>query len=76
MQTKKELYGIKQAPRAWYGRIYGYLLNLGFTKTNVYPNLYYKIMDDEPLILALYVDELFLVGNEKINGWCDKKLAS
>ena len=33
-------------------------------------------MNDEPLILVLYVDDLFLTGNEKLILWCKKKLAS
>jgi len=28
----KDLFGLKQAPRAWYSRIDHYLLNLGFDK--------------------------------------------
>ena len=75
-KLRKKLYGLKQAPRAWYGRIEGYLVNLGFTKSDADPNLYYKIMDEEPLILVLYVNDLFLTGNEKLIGWCKKKLAS
>ena len=50
---KKTLYGLKQAPRAWYGRIDEYLVNLGFAKSNADPNIYYKIMEDELLILVL-----------------------
>ena len=38
---------------------------MGFTKSKYDPNLYMKIMDDEPIILLLYVDDLFLTGNEK-----------
>ena len=41
----KALYGLKQAPCAWYARIDGYLVNLGFTKSDVDPNLYYKVVD-------------------------------
>ena len=33
-----------------------------------------KIMDDEPVILLLYVDDLFLTGNEKQITNCKKKL--
>ena len=29
------------------------------------PNLYLKVVEDEPVILLLYVDDLFLIGNEK-----------
>ena len=32
--------------------------------------------DSEPLILVLYVDDLFLTGNEKLITWCKKQLAS
>ena len=70
------LYGLNQAPRAWYGWIDRYLVNLGFTKSDAYPNLYYKFVDNEPLILVLYVDDLFLTGNEKLIKCCKKKLAS
>lgn len=42
---KKYLYGLKQAPRAWYGRIDNYLMKLGFTKSNVDLNIYYKLED-------------------------------
>ena len=47
---------------------------LGFTKSKSDPNLYFKVMDDEPVILLLYVDNLFLTGNEKQIVECKKKL--
>ena len=59
-KLKKDMYGLKQAPRGWHERIYSFLTSLGFTKSKVDPNLYMKIMDDEPVILLLYVDDLFL----------------
>ena len=46
-KLKKDLYVLKQAPRAWYERIYRFLKRLGFTKIKVDPNLYFKVMDDE-----------------------------
>ena len=72
---KKALYGLKQDPRAWYGRIDNFLTSLVFTKSKLVPNLYMNIMDDEPIILLLYVDDLFLTGNEKQITDCKKKLA-
>jgi hypothetical protein len=65
MQLKKALYGLKQAPRAWYGRIDSFLTSLGFTKSKVDSNLYFKVMNDEPVILLLYVDDLFLNWRRK-----------
>ena len=59
-KLKKALYGLKQAPRAWYARIDHYLQGLGFSKSIVDSNLYIKVVQNQPLILVLYVDDLFL----------------
>jgi hypothetical protein len=75
-KLKKALYGLKQAPRAWYGRIESFLMSLGFTKSKVDSNLYFKVMNDEPVILLLYVDDLFLTGEENLITECKKRLAS
>ena len=64
-KLKKALYGLKQAPRAWYGRIDSFLTSMGFAKSKADPNLYLNVIEDEPVILLLYVDDLFLIGNEK-----------
>jgi hypothetical protein len=75
-RLNKSLYGLKQAPRAWYGRIDSFLMSLGFTKSKVDPNLYYKVEDSGPVILLLYVDDLFLIGNDNLIAECKSKLAS
>ena len=74
-KLKMSLYGLKQALRACYGRIDSFLTSLGFTKSKFDPNLYMNIMDDNPAILILYADYLFLTGNEKQITDCKKKLA-
>jgi hypothetical protein len=61
-QLKKALCGLKQAPRSWYGCIDSFLMSLAFTKSKEDSNLYFKIMDNEPVILLLYLDDLFLTG--------------
>jgi hypothetical protein len=71
---KKDLYELKQAPRAWCGRIDSFLTSLGFTKSKDDSNLYFKVMNDEPIILLLYVDGLFLTGEENLITDCKKKL--
>ena len=49
---------------------------MGFTKSKADSNLYYKVVEDEgPVILLLYVDDLFLTGEEKLIVEC-KKLAA
>jgi hypothetical protein len=73
-KLKKALYGLKQTPRAWYGRIDIFLTSLGFTKSKDYYNLYFKVMNDEPIIFLLYVDDLFLTGEENLITECKNKL--
>jgi hypothetical protein len=75
-RLKKDLYGLKQAPIAWYGRIHSFLTSSGFTKSKVDSNLYFKVMNVEPVILLVYVDELFLTGEEKCITDCKKKLTA
>jgi hypothetical protein len=65
-RLKKDLYGLKQAHLAWYEKMDGFLMSLGFNKSVVDPNLYYHIVGNECLILVLYVDDLFLTGSERI----------
>jgi len=75
-RLKKALYGLKQAPRAWYERIDSYLMKLGFTRSEADRNLYFKVEDDKPLILVLYVDDLFLTGADPLIHKCKRELAS
>ena len=47
----------------------------GFVKSDIDPNLYYLRVGNEPLILVLYVDDLFLTGSSRLITDCKKKLA-
>ena len=72
----KSLYGLKKEPRVWYSRIDSYLQRLGFTKSNTDSNLYFKVVGNLPLILVLYVDDLFLTGDEHQIPQCKRELTS
>eukprot|EP00253_Pinus_taeda_P030445 PITA_30445 len=74
-KLKKALYGLKQAPQAWYERIDSYLMKLGFTRSEADPNLYFTVEDDKPLILVLYVDDLFLTSAYPLFHKCKRELA-
>ena len=50
-RLKRALYRMKQAPKAWYGQIDSYLQKMGFVKSDADPNLYYLMVEGEPLIL-------------------------
>lgn len=64
-KLRKALYGLKQAPRVWYERIDNDLKKLGFVKSSADYNFYFKVVDNQPLILILYVDDLFVTGEEQ-----------
>eukprot|EP00253_Pinus_taeda_P028936 PITA_28936 len=51
-------------------------MKLGFTKSEVNPNLYFKVEDDKPLVLVLYVHDLFLIGADPFIQKCKMELAS
>ena len=75
-RLKKALYGLKQALRTWYGRIESFLSSLGFTKSKVESNLYYKVEDGNPMMLLLYVDDLFVIGTDGLIADTKIKLAA
>ena len=74
-RLKKSLYGLKQAPRTWYNKIDGFLSSLRFTKSKADSNVYYKVEDGNPMILLLYVDDLFVIGMDGLIVDTKRKLA-
>jgi len=60
---KNALYGLKQAPRAWYDRIDDYLTGSDFQKSLSKATLYVKKINNDILIISLYVDDLLVTGS-------------
>ena len=75
-KLKKALYGSKQTPRTWYGKMDSFLMSLGFTKSKAYSNLYFNVEDGRPAILLLFVDHLFLTGEEELITDARRRLAT
>ena len=49
---------------------------MGFVKSDADRNLYYLVVENEPLILVLYVNDLFLTRSSRLIGDCKKNLAA
>ena len=64
-RLKRALYGLKQAPCAYYTRIDNYFTELGFTKSEANANLYHIMVKGKLLIIALYVDDIILTGDDQ-----------
>lgn len=47
-------------------------MSLGFTKSVADLDLYYMIVDGDPLILVLYVYDLFIIGAKKLVDKCKR----
>jgi hypothetical protein len=61
-KLKKTLYGIKQAPISWYSRLDKYIQQQGFKRGIVDNNLYIKIVEENQLIVMVYVDDIIFGG--------------
>ena len=66
MQIEERLYGLKQEPRTWYNRMENFLMRLGFTKSKVDSNLYFKVEGEILVMLLLYVDDLFMTREDEL----------
>ncbi|GJY15503.1 retrovirus-related pol polyprotein from transposon TNT 1-94, partial [Tanacetum coccineum] len=57
-RLKKALYGLKKAPRAWYDKLYSFLIQHGFTKGIVDPTLFTRRHEEDMLLVQVYVDDI------------------
>lgn len=65
-KLKKALYGLRQAPRAWYSMIEGYFVREGFKKCYCEHTLFVKTEGENCLIVNLYVDDLIYTSNSDV----------
>ena len=63
----KELYGLNQAPRAWYERLHNYLVQIGFQRTNDNSSLYIKEGPDKKIVLVeIFFDDTLFTRNDDL----------
>jgi hypothetical protein len=62
-RLKRALYGLKQGPRAWYGRLRGFLLSRGFVMGTVDRTLFLLKHGNDLLIVQIYVDDIVFGGS-------------
>ena len=55
-RLRKALYGLRQAPRAWYSKIDEYFIHQGFQKSENKPTLYKKIQGKLEMLLVCYTN--------------------
>ena len=65
-RLKKSLYGLKQSPRAWFGRFTRALKNLGYHQCNGDHTLFFQHpCSGGVVVLIVYVDDIIITGNNE-----------
>ena len=62
IKLQRSLYGLKQFERMWYNCLSEYLLKEGFENNPIFPCIFIKKSKFGFVIVAVYVDDLNLVG--------------
>ena len=63
-KLRKSLYGLRQSPRTWFEKIYGFLIQQGLSHTEADYSLFYITSSNGIIILILYVDDLLITGSD------------
>jgi hypothetical protein len=73
----KTLYGLRQAPRAWYQRLKQELESMGATATDADPGLYIIHRKDSTIYLLVWVDDILIAAPDTASiDWVKQRLNS
>ncbi|GJR84248.1 putative ribonuclease H-like domain-containing protein [Tanacetum coccineum] len=66
----KALYGLHQAPRAWYARLSTFLLKHNYRRGTIDKTLFIKKNSRDIILVQVYVDDIIFGSTKK--AWCDE----
>ncbi|GJW28551.1 putative ribonuclease H-like domain-containing protein [Tanacetum coccineum] len=66
----KALYGLHQAPRAWYATLSTFLLKNGYRRGTIDKTLFLKKDKHDIILVQVYVDDIIFGSTKK--SWCDE----
>ncbi|GJX55263.1 putative ribonuclease H-like domain-containing protein, partial [Tanacetum coccineum] len=69
-KVMKALYGLHQAPRAWYATLSTFLLKSGYKRGTIDKTLFIKKDKNDIMLVQVYVDDIIFGSIKK--SWCDK----
>jgi hypothetical protein len=64
LKLRKALYGLRQAPRAWYAKLDASLTSLGFIRSPLEHAVYRRGNDRSYLLVGVYVDDLIITSTD------------
>ena len=59
-KLRKSLFGLKQAPRAWFEKLKNSLLQIGFENSKVDNSLFIMYTKASCVFILIYVDDIFI----------------
>jgi hypothetical protein len=65
-KISKALFGLKQAPRAWYARLKTFLLDHGYLMESVEKSLFTLKHDNDFLLVQIYMDDIIFGGSSHV----------
>ncbi|KAM2733441.1 hypothetical protein EV2_036866 [Malus domestica] len=65
-RLKKSLYGLKQSPRAWFGRFTKSMRAFGYIQSNWDHTLFLKHQNGKVTALIVYVDDMVVTGDDPV----------
>jgi len=63
-RLRKSLYGLKQSPRAWFGRFSQVLAQFGMQKCSSDHSVFFRRSDHGIVLLVVYVDDIVITGSD------------
>ncbi|WVY93382.1 hypothetical protein V8G54_032470 [Vigna mungo] len=63
-RLRKSLYGLKQSPRAWFGKFSGVVQQFGMTRSEADHSVFYRHSSAGCIYLIVYVDDIVLTGSD------------
>jgi hypothetical protein len=65
-RLRKSLYGLKQSPRAWFDRFRRAVCHMGYRQCNGDHTVFYRHLGCRITILAVYVDDIIITGDDEV----------
>ena len=63
-RLRKSLYGLKQSPRAWFGKFSNVVQQFGMTRSEANHSVIYRHSSAGYIYLVVYVDDIVLTGSD------------
>ncbi|KAJ9558569.1 hypothetical protein OSB04_013183, partial [Centaurea solstitialis] len=65
-KLRKSLYGLKQSPRAWFGRFNAVVTEFGLRRSSYDHSVFFASSSSRCILLVVYVDDIVITGSDEI----------